>query len=617
MKKRAWLVVSGLMVLFLVMAACGPAPTPTTPAPSATPTSPTTQTAPVPTAPTAPVQEKLQQEAVVLEKPKYGGIMNLILAADVTNWDNNAASSIVPGVVQTMYDQLLGPDWAKGPAGTNIVNLPGHVERWEGYSPELAESFKLGEFGTWIFNIRRGIKYGLNPKFEASRLVNGREFTADDVVFNVNRQLTAPTSALNRSTYVGLRSSLVKGNPATVEKTGPWQVTIKTPTDPWVAFFWVTFGSSGQMFTAPEVVQKYGDHGNWRNLVGPGPFMVDDYIPGSQVVLVKNPNYWAKNPVGAGKGDQLPYLNIARFLIIPDISTRLAAMRTGKADWVMDLTWEDAQGLVKTTPHLKSSSYYGTALAVTLKIEDEKLPFKDLRVRQAIMLATDFESIKNHLYRGEAAIGAYPVSAKYDWLYIPTDKLPEKAQALYKYDPNKAKQLLKEAGYPNGFKTKMIILSSSTYADMASILKDMWSKVGIDLTLEPKESGVYTSISNARSWEETIMGTGGAGTRLMQILSLGGVRGPAIPWKDPFIEEANAKIQGNVIWNMPVAEQAYRELLPYIKEQAHAIPMPVPHAYVFWQTWIKNYRGELPQMSFRLPLKHIWLDQELKKSMGY
>ena len=543
--------------------------------------------------------------------------MNLILSQDVTNWDNNAVSTVVPGVVQTMYDQLLGPDWAKGPAGANTADLAGNIERFENYSPELAESWQLGEFGTWVFNIRRGIKYGLNPKFEASKLVGGREFTADDVVFNVSLQLTAPTSALNRSTYVGLRSSLVAGKPATIEKTGPWQVTIKTPTDPWVAFFWVTFGSSGQMFTAPEADKKYGNHLDWRNLVGPGPFMVDDYVPGSQVVLVKNPSYFGTNPVGPGKGDQIPYLDTAKFLIIPDKSTQLAAMRTGKADWIMDLNWEESLDLTKTAHPMKSSDYYGVALGVTMRIEDEKLPYKDVRVRQAMMMATDFEAIRTYLFRGAAEVGAWPVSLKYDWIYTPMDKLPEAVQTLYKYNPDKAKQLLKEAGYPNGFKVKMTTMATTAYGDMSAILKDMWAKVGLDLVIDPKDLGAYTSLNNARSYDETIMGTTGAGTRLMQILSLSAVRGPAIPWKDPVIEAANAKVQASVIWNMPAAEQALREVVPYIKEKAFIIPMPVPRAYTFWQPWVKNYNGELPQQSFRLPLKHVWIDQALKKSMGY
>lgn len=610
--KVPWLLASLLVAAALVLLSCGPkaAPTPTpTPTPAPTPGAP----APTPTAPATPVPTPAVP--TLEEKPKYGGTINIILNADVTNWDNNAAPVVVPGVVQTLYNQLLEPDWAKGPAGSRIVDLPAHVERWEGYSPGLSESFKIPELGTWVFQIRKGVRYGLNPKFEASKLVNGREMTTDDIVWNVNRQLISPLSALNRSTYVGIRSSLVGGKPATVEKTGPWEVTIKTPTDPWAAFFWVTFGSSGQMFTAPEVDAKYGNHAEWQNLVGMGPYMIDDYVSGSQVTLIKNPNYWGKNLVGSGKGDQTPYIDTAKFFVIPDISTRMATMRTNRADLLLDVPLEDFESLINTTPHLKYNATLPTALGISLKIEDEKLPFKDVKVRQALMYATDFEAMKKDLFKGKAEVGGFPTSPKYDWLYIPMEKRPAAVQDLYKYNPEKAKQLLTEAGYPKGFKTRMIVQNISSSTDMAAVVKAMWSKVGVDVEIQPRETAVYTSISNARSWEEMLMGTSGMQTRLMSMLSMSWVRGASIPWQDKQIEAANTKIQNNVIVNMAVAEEEYRRISLYSMEQAFTIPFPAPHSTTVWQPWIKNYRGELPQMSWRMPLSHMWIDRDLKEKV--
>ena len=81
---------------------------------------------------------------------------------------------------------------------------------------------------------------------------------------------------------------------------------------------------------APEVIQKYGNQLNWRNSVGTGPFVLTDFVSGSQATLTRNSSYWDKDPVGPGKGNQLPYIDGIKMLVLPDPSTRLTAMRTGK-----------------------------------------------------------------------------------------------------------------------------------------------------------------------------------------------------------------------------------------------------------------------------------------------
>ncbi|KKS33599.1 MAG: Extracellular solute-binding protein, family 5, partial [Parcubacteria group bacterium GW2011_GWC2_42_13] len=122
---------------------------------------------------------------------------------------------------------------------------------------------------------------------------------------------------------------------------GPWEVTVKTSTAAALITAVAKFGSYVRI-VPPEVVAKYGDMSKWYNAVGTGPFLLTDYVPGSQALLPRNPNYWKKNPVGPGTGDQVPYIDALQYLIIPDASTRLAALRTGKLDRMANLTFEDA-----------------------------------------------------------------------------------------------------------------------------------------------------------------------------------------------------------------------------------------------------------------------------------
>ena len=183
-----------------------------------------------------------------------------------------------------------------------------------------------------VYQIRQGVRYALDPNNEASRLVAGRQMTADDVAFSLQQVVSTPTAFLYKA-FPEMRS-------ANVTKTGPWEVTIKLPFTGLVTAI-THFGSYART-VPPEVVKKYGNMANWKNSVGTGQFILNDYVPGSQAVMVKNPNYWGKDPVGPGKGNQVPYIDGIRFVIIPDLSTRQAALRTGKIDQATAYNYEEA-----------------------------------------------------------------------------------------------------------------------------------------------------------------------------------------------------------------------------------------------------------------------------------
>ncbi len=611
-KNILWMVVSCLIALSLMMAACAPAATPTapaaptTPAPSATPSAPTT--------PTTPVPEKPQQQPVSSDKPKYGGTVNILQVADITSFDPAVNSGLA--TVTYTNDFLVQADWAKGPAGTGANEMLYSAGLIEQFTGAVAESWEIPGIGTFIFKIRRGVRYALDPASEASRLMNGRELTAEDVVFSVKRMVASPIS------YFNIFEPAMSKN-LTIEKTGPWEVTIKTPVDPWWAY--ITFiGGFGQFLQAPEVVQKYGSLADWRNSVGTGAYTLKDFVPGSAATLARNPNYWDKNPIGPGKGDQLPYLDAVRLLIIIDPSTRLAALRTAKIDWASAIGPDDARSLKLTTPDLKSLNYKGGAestLVFAMRTDKTELPFKDKRVRQALMMATDYQTIKTSLFRGEADVLAWPfVQHKaVDAAFIPLEQLPEPAQTLYKYNPTKAKQLLAEAGYPNGFKTKVIVQNLSATVDLVSVIKDQWSKVGVDLEIQPKETGNYNTLANARSFDEMIFRQSYGGLVNMgtwqNFRGTGAANGSYVD--DPTVEAAFQEVMKNVIIDMPKVFQIYRGLLPYLLEQAYVIPTPWPYISTFWWPWLKDYHGETAVRVSGLAWKYVWIDQALKASMGH
>jgi len=218
------------------------------------------------------------------------------------------------------------------------------------FSPYLAESFTMPEPEVIVLKVRQGIHYALNTRSEASRLVGGREMTADDWVKNMNMFINHPRAWLRTAQPVVAAETKV-------EKTGPWEVTFTCKKDPLQAWFWLAFGGGYYYQFPPELWDRYSNLQDWRNSVGTGAFMLTDYVANSSITLVKNPNYWGTNPLGSGKGDRLPYIDGIKTLILPDMSTRIAALRTGKIDMLDTVFADDAVSLKKTTPDLKSAKY--------------------------------------------------------------------------------------------------------------------------------------------------------------------------------------------------------------------------------------------------------------------
>jgi peptide/nickel transport system substrate-binding protein len=604
MKKSVIVVLASLAtVAVLVLASCGPSVPTTTP-----PTTPPPTTAPPTTAPPTGTPTSI-------EKPKYGGTLNVLQDVDILSFDDGIGRRPVGQANRLTNEFMLKGDWAKGPAGTGEVDFAiDTFNRLQYLTGSLAESWEYPKPGNLVFHIRKGVHWAMNPASEASRLVNGRELTVNDVLFSFQRNINSANSFL-RTNQPGLAS--------TTKASAPDKSTLllEFPPDIVASIETHIFHMSVEI-VPPEVIQKYGDMGDWHNVVGTGPFMLSDFVSGSAATLIRNPNYWDKDPAGPGKGNQLPYLDTVKLLIVTDISSRLAAIRTGRADWMRPVEWEDANSLMKTTPGLKYKQYLpDLSYVIFMRTDKPDLPFKDKRVRQALMMATDFESLKKELYGGQAETLVYPITKQkgYEGIWVPLEQMPQSTQDLFKYDPTKAKQLLADAGYPNGFKTKITVQGIASQVDPVSAIKAMWARVGVDLTIDPKEYGVYSSVSTTRSYDEmlyaSIFGIGAFD-------NLANLRGPSTGNKsyinDPVTEQAYNDVQKYILVDQAKVDSLYRQLLPYVQDQAFVIPKPTPYSYVFWWPWIKNYHGEAGvnwYETFTSWVPYVWVDQDLKEQM--
>ena len=603
MTRKTVCALSVLVFAVLLLVSCGQStPTSTTaPAVTQTTTAPATGAKPVVT-------------GAAIETPKYGGVVNIALGADILNFDE--VIGFHPGAL-TLHitnDELLWGDWSKGSAGTKQTDWAVRgIDRFDLKTGCLAESWEMPEVGTLIYHIRKGIHWALNPNSEYSRLVNGREFTSDDVVFTLNMYCTNPRSWFSRQ-----YPRLVKDPSLSITAPDKWTVLVKTSRD--------TFQDARTLFSdfasivPPEVVNKYGDMSDWRKSVGTGAFMLTDFVSGSSATLVRNPNYWGTDPIGPGKGNKLPYLDGVKYVIIPDASTRFAGLRTAKIDTVTAVEWEDAASLRKTTPELLYLKWTSDgANGIFMRIDKQDLPFKDLRVRRALMMATDFEAIKKDFFGGDAQILTWPIPylKEYGGAYLSLEEAPASVKELYVYSPEKAKALLAEAGYPNGFKTKMTCQASpTTYVDYFSIIKTMWAKVGIDLTIDPKETAVFSSLYQARAYDEMIcmsQGPIGAVYKFLYCTGNSFTNGSYI--SDPKAEAAWTEVQKYVFTDIAAADRVHKEWVKYPLDQVWAIPYEYAPMHHFWWPWLKNYHGEY-SIGYDTEYKWTtwaWVDQDMKE----
>jgi peptide/nickel transport system substrate-binding protein len=505
-------------------------------------------------------------------------------------------------------EALMSGDWAKGPAGTGetdwMTSLAGNSKLAGGL---IADSWQVPDNQHLRFHIRPGVTWWNKPP------ANGREFTADDAVWNLKQQWSIPAG--NFQNFFTKDEWLIDA-----KALDKYTVEITCPPNTQGVHFWED-GQRAYMML-PELFPKQSD---WHNQLGTGPFMVSDYVAGSSLTFVRNPNYWQKNPVGPGKGDQLPYLDGMNVYIIPDTETQLASFRTGKVDTsgaFGGLEWEQWQNLMNTMSYKPEYiQTYGDNPLPQGREDKANLPFKDLRVRQAMNYAVDKQSILKDYYKGHGDLLGWPYynTPTYSDLYTPLEQMPAEVQALVKGgDVAKAKQLLTDAGYPNGFKTS-IYASNAVQSDFLSIIKAQLAKVNIDMEIKQVDPGVFSSMERGRTWEE-MWYHGSKQWFLTQYMfeMRPDTNDSASFWRSDQTDKVYADIKKTMAMDDTVWRKELKDVTPFVLQQSFAIWLPVSYKYNMWQPWVMNYYGATSMSAFQ-PLHaqdYTWIDQKLKASRG-
>jgi len=339
---------------------------------------------------------------------------------------------------------------------------------------DLAESWTQPSDTTYVFKLRKGVKWHNKPP------LNGRELTADDVVFSVNHFLTVKGNA---NAY--MLKSLDK-----VE--APDKYTVKfTLKEPFVWFLDMLANPHAVAIVAKEVLDKHGDFKKWESVVGTGPWMLDAYRPNVSLSYVRNPNYFI-----AGQ----PYIDRVEATVDEDNASRIAAFLSGKYDlgWEFPGTinrtdWVQIKDTLKQKRPKLQTVEFASPIMTHISMRTDQKPFSDVRVRHAMSLAIDRKAIIESVFEGVGAMNP-PVPAGLKEWSVPFDKLGEGAK-YYKHDPAEAKRLLAAAGYPNGFPGTMCFTTygSTILVDLMQLVTKDLKAVGIDAKIDQKEYGAYIS----------------------------------------------------------------------------------------------------------------------------
>ena len=273
----------------------------------------------------------------VVEKPRYGGTLttgwaSTLLAHVDSWWGHNFGLAEKNGVLEkpTIANWAIDRnEWAISSANTPTSGLTG----------ALAESWETPDDTTIVLNIRESVHW------HDKAPMNGRGFTADDMVYNYHRLLglgsgfTEPSPAIGALGQVGIES---------ITASDEWTVVFKLERPHFFALGNILDYNTLWMYP-PDVIEQHGDAKDWRNLVGTGPFMLTDYVEGSSLTFEKNPNYWGfdeKYPE-----NRLPYVDKIITLLMQEEATRMAALRSGKIDY---LGYATGGGMIRTIDPLLS-----------------------------------------------------------------------------------------------------------------------------------------------------------------------------------------------------------------------------------------------------------------------
>lgn len=314
----------------------------------------------------------------------------------------------------------------------------------------LAESWTVSPDGkSYVFKLRKGVKSAF-----------GNEMKPEDIVWSFQRAYENKRTAYFLYNLAGVKD---------FKKTGDYEVTLilEHPSKmllPMLTMYFPTLLDRTQVLKHATADDPFGNKYIDQNLVGFGAYYIESFKPGEQVVLKVNPNYFREKP----------YYDRVIYREVPSVANRIALLKTGQVQWIEDTPLKQVSDLKKDRT-VRVESTIGTQ-PVSVRMNMNIKPFDDKRIREAIVLATDFEAFNASVFEG---LGV-PITS----IVPPTVPGHIDAFKRPKRDIARAKQLLAEAGYPNGIDLPYVYGGTYWWMEPVSIqLKSQLAEAGIRLNI--------------------------------------------------------------------------------------------------------------------------------------
>ncbi|MBI2910066.1 MAG: ABC transporter substrate-binding protein [Chloroflexi bacterium] len=446
-RKKFLLMASCLTVLGLLLASCAPAAVPTA-APKAGAPPVATSTAISPS--TAKPLEPAPTPKPGADAPRYGGTLTVALKTATPHFDMlQETGGMVQLPMATTYNLLIQHNPMEN------FKITGDLARsWEISSDGLAYTFLLNE----------GVKFH-----------NGKVLTAEDVRFNIDRIINPPRGTLSPRKELYRNVQKMEASDSKTLK-----ITLKEPQ----AAFLTLAALPYNYISDPDIIKQKGDMK--RDVMGTGPFKMKDFVYSISFTAEKNPDYFIKGR---------PYLDKVVFYTITDEMTRSAAMRTGRVK-ILPLYGAVSTSLSllmqKSEPSIvlqKRVTPGPNPLIPNLKVA----PWNDVRVRQALHMAIDREAMSkavrdfypNYGYMIPGSPWALPTD---EVMAIPGHRQPKDQ------DIAEAKRLLAEAGYPDGFETPLLSITTAQTREVAQVAVAQLAKIGIKVTIQFVEVAAWKEL---------------------------------------------------------------------------------------------------------------------------
>ncbi|MGM0413755.1 MAG: glutathione ABC transporter substrate-binding protein [Bacillota bacterium] len=373
----------------------------------------------------------------VLAQEQEGGDLKIAIGADPESLDPVLASSSPAAMVMVHMMETL---FEMTPEG-DIV-------------PLLAEDYSVSEDGlTYELYLREDVNFH-----------DGEPFNAEAVKFNLERLIE------DEAVFSFLINRITE-----IEVIDEYTISLSTdePFAPILAHLSHDFIS----MISPAAVEKYGDDVG-SNPVGTGKFKFDGWSRGESVIMSRNDDYWGEPA----------FLDTVTILVVPEESTRVVMLETGEAHAIMNVPPRDV-GRLTENPDITVKNV-ASLRTLYIGLHAQKEPFDDLKVRQAVNYAVDTESIVENILSGAGRPSDAPISP---------DIFGYSEQEIYEYDPDRARELLAEAGYPDGFEVEFYYPVGRYPMDniIAQAVQSQLAEVGIEANMTTMEWATYLEVINA------------------------------------------------------------------------------------------------------------------------